>query len=157
MAKKYAWRTGRSCFFKIFYHLVFVTKYRRGVFTKKMLIRIKALFEETCLQMEAELLEFNGKHDHIHIMISCPPKVPIAVLIGKLKGKSSYFLRKEFWPELKKKLWGMHLWSPSYCVVTCGGAPLSVVKKYIEQQRIPPDDKAVATSIRESKGKYVAD
>ena len=101
MAKKYAWRTGRSCFFKIFYHLVFVTKYRRGVFTKKMLIRIKALFEETCLQMEAELLEFNGEHDHIHIMISCPPKVPIAVLIGKLENLLIFYV-KNFGQNLRK-------------------------------------------------------
>jgi len=156
MSKEYAWRTGRSCHFKIFYHLIFVTKYRRGVFTKNMLIRIQDIIQETCLQMDAELLEFNGEHDHVHLMVSCPPKVALASLVGKLKGKSSYFLRKEYEPELKAKLWGNHLWSPSYCAVSCGGAPLSIVKEYIAQQRTPPDKNAIATSIRESKGKYAS-
>jgi putative transposase len=151
MSKEYDWRTGRNCVFKIYYHLVFVTKYRRAVFTPIMLDRIKDLFEETCIQMEAELLEFIGEAHHVHLMISCPPKLAVAILVGKLKGKSSYFLRKEFWPKIKQKLWGKHLWSPSYCVVTCGGAPLSIVKQYIEQQNRPPDNRAIATSIRESK------
>lgn len=156
MTKEYNWRTGRSCVFKVFYHLIFVTKYRRGVFTKEMIKRLETLFRETCLQLEAELLEFNGEDDHVHLMLSCPPKVSLSVLVGKLKGKSSYFLRKEYWTQLKKKLWGNHLWSPSYCVVSCGGAPLSIVKQYIEQQRTPPSENAIAISIRESGGKQGA-
>ena len=119
-----------------------------------MLERTRHVFEETCEQMGAELLEFNGEHDHVHLMISCPPKLAIAVLVGKLKGKSSYFLRREFWQQIKQKLWGNNFWSPSYCVTTCGGAPRAIVKQYIEQQRTPPDEKSVATSIRESKGRY---
>jgi putative transposase len=150
MKQEYQWRTGRSCTFKLFYHLVFVTKYRRDVFTKEMLTRMKILFEETCEQMEAELLEFNGEGNHVHLMLSCPPKTALASLIGKLKGKSSYFLRKEYGPQLKKKLWGDQLWSPSYCAVSCGGAPLSIVKNYIEQQNVPPSEKSVAQSIRET-------
>jgi putative transposase len=61
----------------------------------------------------------------------------VSNLVGKLKGKSSYFLRREFWPELKAKLWGVHLWSPSYCVVSCGGASLEVVQRYIQSQQSP--------------------
>jgi putative transposase len=57
--------------------------------------------------------------------------------VGKLKGKSAYFIRQEFSQEVRKKLWGDHFWSPSYCVASCGGAPLEVVKKYIEDQRRP--------------------
>lgn len=57
--------------------------------------------------------------------------------MGKLKRKTAYFIRQEFGKELKKKLWGEHFWSPSYCVVSCGGAPLEVVKKYIQDQRRP--------------------
>lgn len=151
MRKEYNWRTGRSCVFKIFYHLVFVTKYRKQVFTKPMLDRMRDLFEETCTQMQAELLEFNGETNHVHLMLSCSPTVPISVLVGKLKGKSSYFLCKEFGTQLKQKLWGKKLWSPSYCVVSCGGAPLAVIKQYIEQQNTPPDEKSVMISIRESK------
>jgi putative transposase len=151
--KKYPWRTGRSCQFKNFYHLVFVTKYRRDVFTHSMLLRIQAIFQETCQQMDCVLLEFNGEDDHVHILISVPPKLSIAVLVGKLKGKSSYFIRQEFWNQLKQKLWGEHLWSPSYCCVTCGGAPLDIVKSYIENQRRPSSEKGIAQSLRERKVK----
>ena len=79
-------------------------------------------------------------------MVSIHPKVPVANLVGKLKGKSSYHLRKEYWNSIKKKLWGDHFWSPSYCVVSCGGASLKVIKEYIDNQRKPPSDKQVKQS-----------
>jgi len=151
--KNYPWRTGRSCTFKNFYHLVFVTKYRRDVFTPHMLLRIQTIFHETCEQMNAKLLEFNGEDDHVHLLISIPPKLSVAILVGKLKGKSSYFIRQEFWTQLKHKLWGSHLWSPSYCSVTCGGAPLEIIKSYIEHQRRPSTEKGIAQSLREREVK----
>lgn len=149
--QNYDWRIGRSCIYKNFYHLVFITKYRRDVFTRPMLSRMQIIFKETCQQMECECLEFNGETNHIHRLVTIPPKLSVATFVGKLKGKSAYFLRKEFWPQLKLKLWGKHLWSPSYCSVTCGGAPLDIIKAYIEQQDKPPSDKGVAQSIRERK------
>lgn len=137
MKKEFSWRTGRSCVFKNFVHLVFVTKYRRNVFTNSMLNRLEQIFSETCLQMGGELLEFGGEDDHVHLMICCPPKLAISNLVSKLKGKSSYFLRREFWSQIKDKLWGKHFWSSSYCVVSCGGAPLEIVKQYVAEQRRP--------------------
>lgn len=131
------WRTGRHCVFKNMVHLVFVTKYRRDVLTRLMLERMEELLKETCTQMDCELVEFNGEDDHVHLMVQVHPKLAVSNLVGKLKGKSAYFLRQEFNKELKKKLWGDHFWSPSYCVVSCGGAPLEVVKQYIENQRMP--------------------
>ena len=92
----YQWRTGRSCHFRIEIHLVFVTKYRRDVFTKEMLERLSALFRETCLQMDCELLECNGEHDHVHLLLALHPKLAISNLVSKLKGKSSYFLRRAY-------------------------------------------------------------
>ena len=130
-------RHGRHCVFKNLVHLVFVMKYRRDVLTEPMLKRIEELMKETCEQMECELIEFNGEDDHVHLMVSVHPKVPVSSLVGKLKGKSAYFLRQEFAREVKKKLWGEHFWSPSYCIVSCGGAPLETVKQYIEDQRRP--------------------
>ena len=147
MEKEFEWRTGRTCIFKNFIHLVFVTKYRRGVFTKTMLDRLEELFTETCKQMDVDLIEFGGEDDHVHLMLCCPPKLAISNLVGKLKGKSAYFLRQEYWDEIKKKLWGEHLWSPSYCLVSCGGAPLDIVKKYVEDQRRPPDPRSVKKSM----------
>ncbi len=91
----YEWRTGRSCVFKNNVHLVFVTKYRRNVLTLEMLDRLKEIMTETCEQMDCELLEFGGEDDHIHLIVSVNPKIAIANLVGKLKGKSSYMLRKE--------------------------------------------------------------
>ena len=134
----YEWRTGRSCVFKNNIHLVFVTKYRRNVFSGEIIDRIKEIFIETCKQMNVDLIEFGGEDDHVHLLVDVPPKIAISNLVGKLKGKSAYFLRKEYYEQLKKKLWGKHLWSPSYCAVSCGGAPLSIVEKYIENQRKPP-------------------
>ena len=155
--EKYPWRTGRSQIYKHFYHLVFVTKYRRNVFTKEMLDRLNIIFKETCAQMDGELLEFNGEDDHVHLLISIPPKHSVTTVVSKLKGKSSYFIRKEFWDQIKKKLWGVHFWSPSYCSVTCGGAPLDIIKKYIDDQRTPSSEKGVAQSIRERKVRLRAD
>jgi putative transposase len=146
MDKKYEWRTGRSCVYDINLHLVFVTKYRRDVFTKDMLSRLKDLFTETCDQMGCILHEFNGEDDHVHLLLSFPPKLAISNLVGKLKGKSAYFLRQEYWKQLKDKLWGKHLWSPSYCAVSCGGAPLDVIKQYIQNQREPASDKSIKKS-----------
>mgnify|MGYP006108050947 CR=1 FL=1 len=142
----YDWRTGRSCIFKNNAHLVFVTKYRRGVFTKEMLERTKQIMAETCTQMDCELLEFGGEDNHIHMMISIHPKVAVSNLVGKLKGKSSYMIRREFWSRVKTMLWGNHFWSPSYCIVSCGGASLEVVKEYIEKQNEPPSERAIKTS-----------
>lgn len=146
MDNEFSWRTGRSCVFKNFIHLVFVTKYRRGVFDDEILERLHGIFKETCDQMGGELLEFGGEDDHVHLMVSCPPKLAVSNLVGKLKGKSSYFLRAEFWPNIREKLWGGHLWSPSYCVVSCGGAPLDTVKQYVAEQRRSPDPKRVSRS-----------
>ena len=148
---KYKWRTGRHCIFKHNYHLVFVTKYRRNVFTKEILIRLATLFKESSSGMGGELLEFNGEDNHVHLLVSIPPKISVSNFISRLKGKSSYSLRKEFADTLKQKLWGNHLWSPSYCSVTCGGAPLDVIKNYIHHQQQPPSDKGVLISKRERK------
>ena len=149
--ENYEWRTGRSYVYKNYYHLVFVTKYRRNVFNNEMINKLKNVFKETCTQMDCELLEFNGEDDHVHLMVSVPPKISLAVLVGKLKGKSSYFIRKEFLKSIKTKLWGEHLWSPSYCSVTCGSAPLDIVKKYIEQQRMPSSKKALNNRYKKEK------
>src|SRR5687767_13094022 len=86
-------RHGRHCVFKNFVHLVFVTKYRRNVISDPMLKRMEDLIKETCEQMECELIEFNGEHDHVHLMVSVHPKLAVSNLVGKLKGKTAYFIR----------------------------------------------------------------
>ena len=129
-------RSGRHCVFNMHVHLVFVTKYRKDVFTKSMLEAMKGMFEKICLDFKAELTEFNGEDDHVHLLINYPPKVAISSLVNSLKGVSSRHLRREF-PEIKNKLWAGSLWSPSYFSSSCGGAPLEIIKQYIEQQQAP--------------------
>lgn len=129
-------RSGRHCVFNMHVHLVFVTKYRKDVFTKPMLDAMEGMFKKVCLDFEAELSEFNGEDDHVHLLINYPPKVAVSNLVNSLKGVSSRHLRKVF-PEIKNKLWGASLWSPSYFASSCGGAPLGIIKQYIEQQQTP--------------------
>ena len=97
--------------------------------------------------MDCELLEFNGEDDHIHMMIHVHPKLAISNLAGKLKGKTSYFMRKYHTTYVKRFLWGNRFWSPSYCMVSCGGAPLDIIKKYIENQRTPTLEKHIKKSV----------
>jgi putative transposase len=73
-----------------------------------MLDKLSIIFKETREQLDCELLEFGGEDDHVHLMVSAHPKIAISNLIGKLKGKSSYMLRKSFWSQIKSKLWGNH-------------------------------------------------
>jgi len=130
-------RQGRHCVFVMHVHLVFVTKYRRGVFTKEILDDLRPIFSSVCTDFEAELVEFDGEEDHVHLLINYPPKVAISTLVNSLKGVSSRMIRQERYPSITKKLWGGALWSPSYFAGSCGGAPISVIRRYIEQQQTP--------------------
>ncbi len=130
-------RHGRHCVFKMHVHLVFVTKYRRGVFTKETLSDLQGIFKEVCDDFEAELVEFDGEHDHVHLLVNYPPKVAVSNLVNSLKGVSSRMIRQKNYPSIRKKLWGGALWSPSYFSGSCAGAPISVIRQYIEQQRTP--------------------
>ena len=129
-------RTGRHCVFNMHVHLVFVAKYRRDVFTKAMLETMNEVFKRVCLDFEAELIEFDGEHDHVHLLVNYPPKVAVSSLVNSLKGASSRILRTKH-PEIKNKLWGNALWSPSYFAASCGGAPIGIIKQYIQQQQTP--------------------
>lgn len=137
MKKETEIRHGRHCVFNLHIHLVFVTKYRRNVFTKEILEDLKLIFHDICVDFEAHLIEFDGEHDHVHLLINYPPKVAISRLVNSLKGVSSRMIRKKNYPSIKNKLWGNQLWSPSYFAGSCGGAPISIIKQYIEQQQTP--------------------
>ena len=137
MEKVNSIRTGRHCVFLLHVHLVFVTKYRRGVFTKAILDDLKEIFASVCHVFEAELVEFDGEDDHVHLLVTYPPKIAISALVNSLKGVSSRLIRKKRYPSIQKKLWGGSLWSPSYFAGSCGGAPISILRQYIEDQRTP--------------------
>jgi len=133
-------RTKRHVVYSLHLHLVFVTKYRKNVFTKKMYDRLNFHFDRVCKDFSCKLIETNGQDDHVHLLVETLPQTMPSRLVNSLKGVSSRFLRKEFGcaelagsvPELEKYYWKGGLWSPSYFIASCGGAPLDIVKEYIE-------------------------
>ena len=131
-------RRGRHCISLLHVHLVFVTKFRRNVFTSSVLGALRATFESVCADFNAELCEFDGADDHVHLMVKYPPKVAISTLVNSLKGVSSRMVGQSHGQLLRDKLWGGALWSPSYFAGSCGGAPLDVIREYILSQNSPP-------------------
>ncbi|MZE68665.1 IS200/IS605 family transposase [Streptomyces sp. SID5789] len=130
-------RTGRHCVFRMHVHLVFVTKYRDKVFADRHLTRCEEIMRAACEDFEAELVEFNGENNHVHLQVNFPPKVAVSKLVNSLKGVSSRRLREEF-PDLVRHYWrAQRLWSGSYFAGSVGGAPLSTMKQYVEQQNRP--------------------
>ena len=137
MEKSTDLRRGRTCVFLMHVHLVFVTKYRRKVFTKIILQDLQKVFTEVCADFEAELVECDGEDDHVHLLVNYHPKIAVSRLVNSLKGVSSRLIRKKNYPSIRKALWGGSLWSPSYFSGSCGGAPLAIVKEYIQSQSTP--------------------
>jgi putative transposase len=137
MQKTTGFKTSRHAVFSLYAHLVFVTKYRRKVFNTQMLDLTQNIFNGICHDFEAELIEFEGEEDHVHLLVRYPPKVSLSMLVNHLKGKSSRFLRATFQQHISKYYWRNVFWSRSYFVSSCGGAPLEVVKKYIQNQQRP--------------------
>ncbi|WP_280892236.1 IS200/IS605 family transposase [Streptomyces sp. LBL] len=110
---------------------------RRGRSVVHTLRRCEEVMRDVCTDFGAELREFNGERDHVHLLVHYPPKVAISRLVGSLKGVSARRLRPEFPSHIRKYLSGEHFWSPSYFAASCGGAPLPVIKEYIENQKLP--------------------
>lgn len=137
MEKETDLRRGRHVVFNLHVHLVFVAKYRRKVFTKEIFDDMRQIFESVCTDFEAQLVEFDGENDHVHLLVNYPPKVSISKLVNSLKGVSSRMIRQKNYPSIREKLWGGALWSPSYFAGSCGGAPISIIRQYIEQQNTP--------------------
>lgn len=136
MAKDTEIRTGRHCVFLLHAHLVFVAKYRRTVFTQAHFATMREVFTKVCNDFEVELVEFDCEEDHVHLLVNYPPKVSISKLVNSLKGVSSRRLR-QYHADIHKYYWKGVLWSPSYFAGSCGGAPITVIRQYIEQQKSP--------------------
>ena len=129
-------RTGRHCVFELNVHLVFVTKYRKSIFTAPHLELMRKTAGKVCRDFGAELRELDGERDHVHLLVSYPPKVSVSSLVNSLKGVTSRMLRKRF-PELENACYMGQLWSPSYFAVSCGEAPREKIKEYVRQQSTP--------------------
>ncbi len=122
--------------FSIHLHIVFVTKYRRKVLTQEMLEDIKEIFSRVLKMNNTYLIECNLEPDHVHLLIDLHPDNNISNLVASLKSASSRILRNKYSHHIGKFYWGKRakLWHDSKCIISCGGAPLEVVKEYIQNQ-----------------------
>jgi len=125
------------CVYDMKYHLVLVTKYRHPCFTNNILNRLEEICRKQCEQWEVELIEFGGESDHIHLLLSLNPTIQPSKLVNSLKTVSSRLIRKEFPDELREYYWKPVLWSRAYCLLTAGGAPIEILREYIENQDRP--------------------
>lgn len=117
--------------------MVFVTKYRHRLFDNQHLTRLEEIRRALCVDVETDLVEFNGERDHVHLLVNFPPKVALSKLANGLKGVPSRRMRQEF-PDLARHYWRANrLRSGSYLAGSVGGAPLTVLRQYIEQQTRP--------------------
>ncbi|MEQ9372471.1 MAG: IS200/IS605 family transposase [Coleofasciculus chthonoplastes F3-SA18-01] len=127
----------RRAVYNLTVHIVFVSKYRRSVFTKEMLVRLSEVFESVANSWESEVLQFNGEEDHVHLLLSYPPHKLLSNLIANLKATSSKTMWREFEPILAPIYKKRVLWTGSYFVSSCGGVTIEKLKVYIQDQQCP--------------------
>lgn len=119
--------------FSMYYHLILVVKYRKKVFDDSISDYARSIFEKIAPSYNISLLEWNHDADHVHIMFKAQPNSELSKFINAYKSASSRLIKRDF-PELSNKLWKEYFWSQSFCLLTTGGAPIEVIKKYIETQ-----------------------
>ena len=119
--------------FSMYYHLILVVKYRRKVFDDSISDYAKSVFEKIAPSYNISLLEWNHDVDHVHIMFKAQPNSELSKFINAYKSASSRLIKKDY-PEIREKLWEEYFWSQSFCLLTTGGAPIEVIKNYIETQ-----------------------
>lgn len=125
------------CVYALNYHLVLVTKYRRKCLDGTMLEAIEQSIKERCASRDGEVIEFNGESDHVHALVSLPPHIAVSEFVNACKTNTARVLRRDFAAVLSTFYTEPVLWSRSYCVLSVGGAPLEILKKYIEDQDRP--------------------
>ena len=125
--------TNAHSVFLLHYHLVLVVKYRRKVIDDAISQRAREIFEYIAPTYKITVQEWNHAQDHIHILFKAHPKTEISKFINAYKSASSRLLKKEF-PKIREKLWKEYFWTTSFCLITAGGAPLNILKQYIESQ-----------------------
>ena len=125
--------TNAHSVFSLYYHLILVTKYRRKVFDDDASNRARELFEAIAPNYKIEVLEWNHERDHVHVLFKAQPKTELSKFINAYKSASSRVLKKEY-HFIKEQLCKEMFWSRSFCFLSSGGAPIEVIKQYIEEQ-----------------------
>jgi len=125
-------KSNRNTVFSCQYHVIFCPKYRRKVLVSGVDERLKEILRQVASETGTEILEMEVMPDHVHILLGIDPSVGVPKVVRIMKGRSSHHLRAEF-PWLRSRI--PTLWTRSYFVATAGGAPLAVIKQYIEAQK----------------------
>jgi putative transposase len=133
MAETQDYRRGRHVLSALHVHLVFVTTYRRDVLNGDHIGCLRGVFASVCEDFGAHLVECDGEDDHVHLLVEYPTTVAVSALVNSLKGVSARRLRQQYRVRTHRE----HLWSPSYFAASCGGAPLAIIRQYVENQRTP--------------------
>ncbi len=126
-------RSNNHSVFRLNYHLIMCIKYRNKVINDSISVRLKEIFERIASTYNITLKEWEHDIDHVHCLIEGQPNSEISKFINAYKSASSRVIKKEF-PEIRKQLWKEYFWAQSFCLITVGGAPLEILKKYIQTQ-----------------------
>ncbi len=129
---KIQYKSNSNVVYSCRYHIIWCPKYRRSVLTAGVDERLKGIIHEACNELKVEVIQLEVMPDHVHLLAEVDPQLGVHKLVKRVKGRSSRFLRREF-PHLRSRL--PTLWTNSYFVSTVGGAPLEVVKQYVEDQK----------------------
>ena len=129
-------KTARNCHarYHLNYHLIMVTKYRKRCITQYLFLSLKDQLEKIAKMNGAEILEIAYEPDHVHILLEAPPQACLSEMINAMKTTSSRKVRKEFPDHLAKYYWKPYFWSRSYLILSSGGAPIEVIRTYIQEQ-----------------------
>ena len=125
--------TNNHSVFLMYYHLVLVIKYRKKVIDDVISSRLKEIFEYIAPNYNITLQEWNQDKDHIHILLKGQPNTELSRFINVYKSASFRLIKKEY-PRVREQLWKENFWSRSFCLLTTGGAPVDIIRKYIESQ-----------------------
>ena len=122
------------------YHIVWITKYRKPILRGEIGKRVRELVRQTYASLEVYIVKGHVSKDHVHLLVSVPPKLSVSELVKRLKGRSSRKMLEEF-GELRKLYWGRHLWARGYFAASTGNVTDEIIAEYIEKQsQIAPED-----------------
>ena len=134
---KAKYRSSHRSVFNLTVHMVFVTKYRRKVIDAQILQELKLVFESVLKAWNCQLIEFNAKADHCHLIVSFPPQKKLSDLVGNLKATSSKTMWRKFDSKLLKVYSKKVFWTASYFIASTGGVSIETLKKYVQKQDTP--------------------
>ena len=125
---------GRGYVYYLQYHIVWCTKYRKQILTDGIDEELKAMLAQIAAEYSFKILAMEVMPDHVHLLLDCRPQFMISDMVKIMKGNTARWLFLKY-PELKRSLWGGHLWNPSYCAVTVSDRSRAQVMQYIESQK----------------------